>query len=459
MPMMFLLTFVGLSSLAAIADWRVGLFLCVAAGCLQDPIRKVAVGTPAYLTLAFFPIYAAIFFNLWRASAPTSLLRRVHPTLFRPLGLLAAALAASTVQTILSHGMGSILIASLGAFSYLGGIPALLMGFCFLRRRTVEMDTLVSSSALLTSVMLSGVPLEHAGFRFEDPWLGTIAQSSQEWRRWYNGTEWVNMISGFYRSPEIMGWHAAAACCASIYLIARRPNQFALWSLTAVWSVFCVILSGRRKMLLIVLVFITVFLYLCRQKRSRVVAYLAFAAAAGIPLLLYFSDEAYVDAAGSGFAASGGRFSVQLVEGPLWLLTIVGPFGYGVGTKTQGAQHLDATVESPLVEGGFEKILVELGICGALAMAAAGVGMFRCAVRSLRVSKDFGNDQLTFAAAGAFLVSNIAAFSTAFQVFGDPFIVCIIGFVAGVLLSASRLAGDDGAHIGPARMSIGADRS
>ena len=48
--------------------------------------------------------------------------------------------------------------------------------------------------------------------------------------------------------------------------------------------------------------------------------------------------------------------------GPLWLLGVVGPFGYGAGTKTQGAQHLSASIDTPLVEGGLETGLVELGI-------------------------------------------------------------------------------------------------
>ena len=42
----------------------------------------------------------------------------------------------------------------------------------------------------------------------------------------------------------------------------------------------------------------------------------------------------------------------------------------------------------------------------------------------------------------AFLVANIFAFLVAFQVYGDPFIVCVIGFAVGCLLADMRLEKD-----------------
>ena len=45
--------------------------------------------------------------------------------------------------------------------------------------------------------MLIGVPLEYAGVKFAEPWLGMVAYKG-EWRRWYSDTQWVRMLCGFY---------------------------------------------------------------------------------------------------------------------------------------------------------------------------------------------------------------------------------------------------------------------
>jgi hypothetical protein len=39
----------------------------------------------------------------------------------------------------------------------------------------------------------------------------------------------------------------------------------------------------------------------------------------------------------------------------------------------------------------------------------------------------------------AFLAGNLAAFTVAFQIFGDPLVLTLVGFSAGFLLSAPRL--------------------
>ena len=51
-----------------------------------------------------------------------------------------------------------------------------------------------------------GVLLEYMGVTFTETWLGMVATKGEFSRRWYNATDWITMMSGFYRAPEIMAW-------------------------------------------------------------------------------------------------------------------------------------------------------------------------------------------------------------------------------------------------------------
>ena len=68
MPAIALLLFTAFACVAAYRNWRSGLLLCVVVGLLQDPVRKVTAGTPAYLTLTFLPICFAMLAKLDRKS-------------------------------------------------------------------------------------------------------------------------------------------------------------------------------------------------------------------------------------------------------------------------------------------------------------------------------------------------------------------------------------------------------
>ena len=196
-------------------------------GVLQDPVRKVTPDTPIYLTLAFVPIYVAMFVNLWMTHPVLPNFFSHYPRAAAIALFVLLALAVSSVQT-LSYGLHAWQAVVLGLSFYVGWIPALFLGFFFLRRDYRELDRPLLIFGLITSVMLVGTLLEYVGVKFAAPWLGMVAYTG-EWRRWYNDTEWVAMMSGFYRSPEIMAWHAATLVIVSVYMLVRRPAWAALW--------------------------------------------------------------------------------------------------------------------------------------------------------------------------------------------------------------------------------------
>lgn len=154
-----------------------------------------------------------------------------------------------------------------------------------------------------------------------------------------------------------------------------------------------------------------------------------------IPAVVWLVNETYLLAFFIGLDFAGSKVAEHGMQGPLWLLGIVGPFGYGVGTVTQGAQHFGEAIDVPLVEGGIEKVMVELGLLGALsAMIFAGAVSWT-AIKIVRHSVRFYSSDLVTPFCFAMVVANLSAFLIAFQFLGDPFIATFVGLLYGGLLA------------------------
>jgi hypothetical protein len=297
---------------------------------------------------------------------------------------------------------------------------------------------------LLTAIMLIGVPLERFEYHFSDPWLGTIGLKKAVYRWYATSTsyygEHIRMISGFYRSPEIMGWHAMTMVLFSMCLMLRRSNWILLWGLTATWGMYGVLLSGRRKMFLMILVFIGAFIFNFRSWRRTTWWLPAMACLVAVSGgLFYLVDENYLAAAESGLHNAGATAVEKGLTGPLWLAWNVGPFGFGVGTKAQGSQHLSFVPETPQFEGGFERVLVEIGIVGTLAAVLMLAAALRATASCLRQARSHPDTEVVGVALFSLISANLAAFVITFQIFGDPFVIILIGFLGGIMLSLPRV--------------------
>src|SRR5579859_5745889 len=189
-----LLALVAVACLIALQNWRIGLLLCVVVGLLQDPIRKVSPGTPAYLVMAFVPVYVAMFVALLNERPVLRDFFRHYPRAVLVAQLFIFCIAFSCLQTFsyASKGMSAlpqVLSAILvGLTFYVGWIPAFFLGFYFLRESYRELERPLIVFGALTALMLVGVPLEYLGVKFSEPWLGMVA-STVEWRRWYSETQ------------------------------------------------------------------------------------------------------------------------------------------------------------------------------------------------------------------------------------------------------------------------------
>lgn len=436
-PAFLLVLFAAVGVMLALGNWRLGLPFCILVGLLQDPIRKITTGTPAYLQLTFLPIMLAMLVSLFQTQRPILTIRRDFPRLFAAATFFVCCLLTSTIIT-LSYGLQALPLALLGLFSYGGTLPAMLLGYCYLRRDYDELERPITYFAICSSVLLTGVFLQYYSVDLGMPLLGAIDPTAGI-RRWYSQSDWVIMLSGFHRTGEVMGWHAATTFIMTIFLGCRRPSRAPIWLIPAAGSLICVLLSARRKMLLIIVCFLVGFIYFSYRKRNRVVMYVFTAAIVLLPFLIAFVPDEYLQTATTTVTSASGRIGTAW-GGSTWLPSIVGPFGYGVGTKTQGMQHLGLAVETPLAEGGLDKVLIELGFIGAIAFVIVGITLFRESIHVYQLARSARLEGMGVSAVFAFIYSQIVTFFTAFQVFGDPLIIFCIGFCIGLMLGGKRLA-------------------
>src|SRR5690606_30123489 len=122
---------------------------------------------------------------------------------------------------------GSWMLTVLGAFSYGSIFLAVIAGFHY-ARVPVAIDRLLAAYCLIHGVMLGGALLEYL-----DLFPGTAILGSKafgyEWVRWGSGYT-VDMIAGFYRTPDVMGWHAASVCMLSLVLgLASKGTRRWFW--------------------------------------------------------------------------------------------------------------------------------------------------------------------------------------------------------------------------------------
>jgi hypothetical protein len=173
-----LLVIVAGSVLLALQNWRLGLLCCLIVGVLQDPVRKVTPHTPIYLTLAFVPIYVAMFANLWSTRPVLPIFFHHYPRAAGITVSVVLALAVSSVQT-LSYGLNAWQAVVLGLSFYVGWVPALFLGFFYLNRDYHELDKPLIVFGAVTSAMLIGTLLESLGIRFSVPLLGMVATTGE----------------------------------------------------------------------------------------------------------------------------------------------------------------------------------------------------------------------------------------------------------------------------------------
>jgi hypothetical protein len=264
----------------------------------------------------------------------------------------------------------------------------------------------------------------------------------------------VQMMNGIMRSSEIAAWHAGAAACLSVSLTLSAKSARSRWLGALLFVVFVVVvlLTGRRKMLAAIVLFVLIFLFLLARYGGGAGRFVQLLAGGGALMLVAASwlGRAEQEIGFGSYLSRGGSILQDSSERVVQLTlsqfgNIVqrnGLFGSGTGTGAQGAQYFGGGSElvGGAAEGGLGKVLAELGLPGALALLWLALELGRTllgvAARVRLLPRDL---RVLLVGIVAFLPANAAVFLSAHQVFGDPFVLIVLGWITGALLAFPAL--------------------
>ncbi|HXI93330.1 MAG TPA: hypothetical protein VNO24_25245 [Blastocatellia bacterium] len=448
----------GIALALCISRWRVGILLCLLVGFLQDPLRKITIGEPIYFTaLVGLPLAATLLGARLRNVRIS--FRPVHSwnnVLRTPLNLFILLVVIQSMAAIIKTG--STIIGAIGALSYLAPLPGILLGYQFSRSER-DITRLIKVYVAVGILMVSGIYLSYAGFDWKilkSVGEGLFIYSMEKGR--------LNLYSGFLRSPEIAAWHAATSICLLILLALSLRRKMIFKAGAGVLVMFllgALLLTGRRKFLVEIFMFVSVYaLLLVWFLRTAFKSGVIFKSAVLVAAGLVVGSAAYLFVAtdvssteirpyferGLGVQNEAtSRATGNTIDSFQWVIERNGIFGSGAGTASQGAQHFGGGVNivGDAAEGGLAKVLAELGIPGLVLLLWLVVGFGRymwSIIMYITHSKDVDPTQskLIFGLA-AFLMTNGVVFIIAHQVFGDPFVLIVLGFFLGFVIAMPKM--------------------
>ncbi len=438
----------GLGLGVALVDWRKGLLTCIAVGFLQDPLRKLWPGEPIYLTALVGVLFAVVALGAAHRGELLTISTTAEWRRFRwPVAAFSLVVVAQAIRTLADQQ--NMKLAVLGLMSYLAPVTAAAVGYAFARSASMLKRFFVCY-AMFAVAAATGVYLAFLGYDW--PVLDQVGAGLILFAQ---GVQ-LDLYPGFMRSPEVAAWHTAAGACVLVILgsIAKRsggrlaPVGLILLLLGAAF------LTGRRKVLVEIVLFLAAYwasLAYARAGARRVVGVAAMAALiAWLALTQLFEPEEagprlapYLRHGATGFAEAPDRFSSLGLASVGWAFDQYGLAGAGAGTGSQGGQHFagEAELVGGAAEGGLGKVTAELGLPGLLAgawvLTALVWALWRGRAEAQRLSPELAALRYGLL---AFLGANAVTFIVASQVYGDLFVLLLLGWCVGFVLAIPRLA-------------------
>jgi len=452
-----------LVAMVAFFDWRKGLSACVLMGILQDPLRKLVPNEPGYFVVFIGVVFFAVICGaiLGKTRLMPNAIQGWKVYMGKSFSLYLLLVGLQAVHSFIRFGSPGI--TGIGLMNYLAPILAIVLAYQFaMRKGLLGIRGMMWFYTLIVIFSLSGVYLEFMGVGWDV--LGEVGVGLTI----YDAGTILKAYSGFFRSSEMAAWHTAAVSCfLFILMIGRRFTlPRIVWVLVLIGLLLGLgVLTGRRKMLVEVTVFLTTYIFLVAWFQQKTTRLAVIAALTGI--LTYIAivgfvtpdsgestterlrldpEEKYLHytvRGRSAFSAIPQRFDKLGVKPVAWAVNRYGWFGAGLGTGSQGVQHLRMVgfIDRGAAEGGLGKITMELGVPGLLLFLWLLVAFARYIRKLLEVTTRT-SPQHARTAYGllAFLIANMAAFSVATQAFGDLFVLLLIGWTVGFLLAMPVLA-------------------
>jgi hypothetical protein len=446
MALYLLLLLVLLGCARGLMDWRSAIYALVVIAAVQDPLRKLTPGSPGWMVLCTAPVMTVAALQMvlsqpyWWSS-----FRANYPGIAAAMFWLVLACVPAAVISA-TYGPGSWILTLLGAFSYSILLMAILVGY-HLPLSIEWLRRFLGFYCLVSAVMLTGGFLQYLGWDRGSAMIGTESMGMQ-WIR-YSGNETVDLIAGFYRSPDVMGWHAAATAMLAIGLaLTTQGSARWRWVVIAAFAAAALLLCGRRKMVFMIPAFLLIitWLYWTLGRRQGL------ASLAGVVLFPMFSvivigDWLDNDSAQIRYYLNNAVDTIDQLEkhGIDSVVTTVqqsGFFGSGLGVATPGSHHLAVARPRVWQESGPSRVMVELGVPGFIALLVLVLSLVRALWWVTRYHLQVGSPYAAYTVGlMAFFIVNIGSLTVSGQILADPFIASFIGMTIGIVLSFGRFYG------------------
>ncbi|MBK8640015.1 MAG: hypothetical protein IPN92_17680 [Chromatiaceae bacterium] len=430
-----------------LGDWRRGLLAILVVAVLQDVFRKLTPGVPAYYLLWTTMTFGTVFATAFVGGAVRSLrpLYLYDPRLKVAWGLFFLVVLAQAGHALVRWGNPQVPV--LGLLFYFGPVAALLLGVAFA-------STERRITAFLTAYVLIMTPAAltvYLSLEFSDQWpiLRDIGSFVGSQLVIYDVGTALDSHPGLFRVGEIAAWHAATAAAILIMLATRRPSLTyrIIAGLLVVALVGAILLTGRRKMLMALTIFVAVqwallaFLHKGVNRQTLTLLVLGVVGSFALTLLdpqeRNSESDLYFERGVTVFGDVSGRFQTSLDLLRSAVSRSAG-IGLGAGVSAQGTQYAGGVsgAVGGAAEAGLGKIVIELGIPGALVILWLLYRIARRLWEGFRLLAQ-ASESLSYYAASfaALLIANIATFTVATQVYGDHAILILLGLVAGMLFS------------------------
>jgi len=419
-------------------------------GFTQDAFRKLIDGEPRIFVVMVGVVFAVGLFSLLArkgVSGMTEPFLKWTTELKAPLTVFMLLLMVQFFHSLFRFG--SPVVSIIGLLSYGAPFLAVVLGYFWANslsdvRRFFKVYVVVGLAAAL-SIMLSFQGYQWtifnevgAGLKIYD--MGTVLVSH----------------AGFMRTGEIAAWHIATTACLLMILFftSRRGGLSPLITLCILALMVAIFLTGRRKMFMMFSLFVIFYIFgIAYFRRGIAISYVL---TGGLLVMgVWFVVElvfpgGYGDAL-NNYVARGttvysdvtGRF-VEIGLSPIyWAYARVGLLGGGLGIGSQGAGYYSSiSIAGGSGEGGLGKIMVELGLPGLLILLWLGIAGLSYVYRILRLASMQTTEPrwLVFSLGLVILLFvNVLTFSVATQLYGDMFILIMLGTIAGFLLAVPKM--------------------
>ncbi len=417
----------------------------LAIGFLQDPVRKVLAGEPVIMTIMVGLVVASMALRLVLINprAIAEPFARWTDDVAPSVTIFLLVIGLQGVHSLVRYG--SPVLTGLGAIFYVAPLVAIVVAYAHFHRFELVRNFMFAFCVLAVAVSLSVVYSYSGG---ESQLLGEVGSGLVI----YDQGTILKAYSGLMRSSEIASWHMGVCVCFLIVLVVDRGNMpiFLIATLSIVLLIGAIILTGRRKMIIQIVIFASMYFPLLRYYQQRLSnRFIGLVLLGSVVLsILYIlvlpsfqgtDYDLYLARGVSVFEDAGERFSTLGLGTISWAFREHGFFGGGLGVASQGAQHFVSGNTGGAGEGGIGKLVSELGLLSLFVVAWLGISFARYLHKCLNLVSVSIPEKLPFVVGIlVFLLANVPTFAIASQVYGDVFVLIILGFLAGALFALPR---------------------